>query len=104
MRLVLALAVSLAAPLPAQASLEDSVVNAVQMCKWLDSLDLLTGKCSVVVKSTAVDIKIATSAGEAREICKTISGTMRGDGVRFDRGWQLRIANKSNKRIAQCAL
>ncbi len=104
MKLVLATVVALSAPFSAQASLEDSYVNAVQMCRWLDSLDLLTGKCAVSVKATSVDVRIATTAGEAKQICKSISDTMRSDGVKFDRGWKLRIANSGNKRIAQCGL
>ena len=75
------------------------------MCNWLDSLDLLSGKCAVSHKASAVDVKIQTNKSEAGEICKTIAGRMRGDGVKFDKGWKLRIGDpKKGSRLAQCSL
>ncbi|MEP3347718.1 MAG: hypothetical protein ABJN34_05040 [Litoreibacter sp.] len=106
MRLVLVLLVAMASPMAAHASKEDSVVNATLMCKWLDSLDLLSGKCVVAHKTSAVDVRMDTSKSDANDICKTIVSTLRGDGVKFDKGWKLRIAaaKGGGGRLAQCNL
>lgn len=106
MRLTIAVMICLGAPMAAHASTETSVVNATLMCRWLDSLDFLTGKCAVSTKSSAVDVRIQTSKSEAKSICATLAQTMRSDGVDFDKGWNLRIFDpkKPSSRLAQCGL
>ncbi len=76
------------------------------MCKWIDSLDVTSGPCVVSAEATAVDITMQTSRSEAGEICKTLAGTLRNDGVKFDSGWKLRIADSrgANNRLAECRL
>ncbi len=106
MRFILAAVAMFAVTGAAQASLEDSVVNGTRMCRWLDSLEFTSGKCNVSVKATSVDVKIAAPRSDAADICKTISSKMRGDGVKFDRGWKLRIFNPAtgNSQTAECKL
>ena len=76
------------------------------MCKWLDSLEFTSGQCGVSAQATAVEVKIAASPSEAGQICETIAGTMRKDGVKFDRGWKLRVIDPKNsgKKLAECGL
>lgn len=106
MRFILAAVAMLAVTGAAQASLENSVVNGTRMCRWLDSLEFTSGKCNVSIKATAVDVKISAPRSDAGDICKTIAGKMRGDGVKFDRGWRLRIFNPTtgNSQTAECKL
>jgi len=102
MRSILVLTTSMFIPFAAHAD----IGNANNMCNWLDSLKLLAGPCQISQKSTAVVTKIVTSKSEARKICKTISGTMKKDGVKFDKGWILQISNpeKPNVKAVQCKL
>lgn len=102
MRLALIAAVSVTLPLAANAN----VSNAGNMCRWLDSLDLLASPCQVSAQDTAVKVDMVASKSEARNICKTIAGTLRKDGVDFDRGWKLRISNPetANAMSVECKL
>ncbi|PTX55559.1 hypothetical protein C8N43_0198 [Litoreibacter ponti] len=100
MRLALALALLMAVPAASFANPD----RAAQMCRWLDSLDVTEGGCRVADKS--VYVKIDAPKSEAAEMCSTITSTLRGDGIRFDSGWSLRIFNPKtgNAQTAICKL
>lgn len=101
-----AVILSLGVPVSAQASPEDSFVNATLMCRWLDSMEFVSGKCAVSAKASIVQVMIEAPVSEAGPICKTIASTMKADGVKFDRGWKLRIINPltGNNKTAECRL
>ena len=90
----------------ALADSESSVNNAYGLCHVFDNTGLLSEPCSVSGWHSAVDIKIDTSGGEARKICNGVSQMMREQGVRFDRGWKIRIYSpfSGDSTIAQCNL
>lgn len=93
-------------PVVAHADAAGSLRNANSMCSWLDSTKLFSRPCGVNLKGTSVDVSMETSKSEAGGVCKTITSKMKEDGVKFDKGWRLRIADsrQGNSKIAECSL
>mgnify|MGYP001413274865 CR=1 FL=1 len=84
----------------------DDVGNAYRICAAADSTGLLSQECEVSAFDSAIDLYIATSATEARKICRGIRASSRSEGVRFKNDWKIRIYSpfSSGHTIAQCAL
>ena len=87
----------------APAARADAAGDARRFCSALKQTNLRTGECSVSAPESSVDISVEMSASEARGICDTVPAMLAELGIRFEKGWTLRI-HPSDDTIAVCNL
>jgi hypothetical protein len=82
----------------------DSIDDAYKICAAADSTGVTSQPCSVSGRN--VDIYVDASGSTANEICRAMANLMFQQGVRFDRGWKIRIYSpfSGGNTIAQCPL
>jgi hypothetical protein len=105
MKLALAAVAGLVLISPAAAQ-ANSVDSAYKLCSVFDSTGMLSKKCEVSGWASSVDVSIDTTSTEARKICQGVAQMVRGQGIAFDRGWQIRIYSpfSGDQQIAYCSL
>lgn len=83
-----------------------SVENAYSVCSVFDRTGLLSEPCSVSGWHSAIDVKMDTSGTEARKICDGVVRMIHQKGIRFAKGWKIRIYSpfSGKSTLAQCSL
>ena len=82
----------------------NTVDNAFILCRALDNTNLLSKECSVSGWNQSVDVHMDMSSGEARKTCPELVSFAKSNGLRFDKGWKLKIFSpySNGNTIAQC--
>lgn len=90
----------------AQPVMADAVTDAFALCSVFDGAGLVTEPCEVSGWGSSVDVRIDTSASEARIMCAQVVDIVHGKGLRFGGTWTLKIRSpySGDNTIAFCVL
>jgi hypothetical protein len=90
----------------ARPAMADAVTDAFALCSVFDGAGLVTEPCEVSGWGSSVDVRIDTSASEARIMCAQVVDMVHGKGLRFGGTWTLKIRSpySGDNTIAYCTL
>lgn len=86
----------------------DTHENTALLCASMDDTGMLEEKCKYVPgRPHSVQVRMNTTPGNARTICKEVASMMKGVGAKFDKGMELRIyapLPSKTRILAKCKL
>jgi hypothetical protein len=88
------------------ADTQSSHENGVVLCEAVDGTGLTSKPCSVSSWHSAIDVTIDTTSREAKKVCLGLAMQMTAAGLKWDRGWRIRIYSpfSGESSIAFCDL
>ncbi len=80
--------------------------NAEKLCSMIDQTGMTSQACTVSGWDQSVSAYMDTTSTQARNICTQIASMTAEKGIKFDKGWRLKIFSpySGENTIAECSL
>lgn len=84
----------------------DDIKTAYNVCKMVDSTEVMSAPCKVSTNKRAVTLIAVTNASAAMDVCILVSLYSNDKGFIFDKPWKIVITSpdSNGKQIASCPL